>query len=159
MKEIRRAVVIGTLKPGDKLTENGLAASLNVSRPTMREALAQLAQEGLLIQEPYRGLRVAVMEPQAIMDIATARVALDLDTLAVQGILADRSGASLQLVRQAWTEYNRLPSMPTRWWPRGTHRVSSAPVGGVRQHAAAAALAGHRSAHHDRDRPRSGRPG
>jgi DNA-binding GntR family transcriptional regulator len=50
MNEIRRAVVLGHLKPGEKLTENRLSASLNVSRPTMREALAQLAQEGLLIQ-------------------------------------------------------------------------------------------------------------
>jgi DNA-binding GntR family transcriptional regulator len=46
LTEIRRAVVRGTLKPGEKLTETRLAAALNVSRPTIREALAQLAQEG-----------------------------------------------------------------------------------------------------------------
>ena len=54
---IRRAIVTGDLQPGEKLTENRLSASLNVSRPTMREALTQLAQEGLLVQEPYRGLQ------------------------------------------------------------------------------------------------------
>jgi DNA-binding GntR family transcriptional regulator len=107
MREIRRAIVFGRLKPGEKLTENRLAMSLNVSRPTMREALAQLAQEGLLIQEPYRGLRVAALDLAAIMDIARTRVALDL--LAAEGILADPTGCRLDLTRLAWRDYNRLP--------------------------------------------------
>lgn len=107
MTEIRRAIVLGTLKPGEKLTENRLSAALNVSRPTMREALTQLAQEGLLVQEPYRGLRVADLDADAIMDIARTRVALDM--LAVEGILADPSGRRLERVRQAWREYDKLP--------------------------------------------------
>ena len=107
MNEIRRAIVIGSLKPGEKLTENRLSASLNVSRPTMREALTQLAQEGLLIQEPYRGLRVADVQPRAVMDIARTRVALDM--LAVQDILADPTGSRLERVQAAWVSYDALP--------------------------------------------------
>jgi DNA-binding GntR family transcriptional regulator len=107
MFEIRRAIVLGNLKPGDKLTENRLSASLNVSRPTMREALTQLAQEGLLVQEPYRGLRVADLEPSAILDIARTRVALDM--LAVQDILSDPTGMRLEQVRAAWRAYDKLP--------------------------------------------------
>jgi DNA-binding GntR family transcriptional regulator len=107
MTEIRRAVVVGTLKPGEKLTENRLAAALNVSRPTIREALTQLAQEGLLVQEPYRGLRVADLDAGAIMDVARTRVALDM--LAVEGILDDPSGRRLARVQAAWDEYERLP--------------------------------------------------
>lgn len=107
LREIRRAIVLGSLRPGEKLTENQLAASLNVSRPTMREALAQLAQEGLLIQEPYRGLRVAALGPEVILDIARTR--LSLDTLAIEGIRADTSGRRLEYVVTAWRNYNRLP--------------------------------------------------
>ncbi|MFT4164865.1 MAG: GntR family transcriptional regulator [Microlunatus sp.] len=107
MNEIRRAIVLGALKPGEKLTENRLSASLSVSRPTMREALTQLAQEGLLIQEPYRGLRVADLDAKAIIDIAHTRVALDM--LAAEAIMADASGQRLQIVRDAWDDYNRLP--------------------------------------------------
>jgi DNA-binding GntR family transcriptional regulator len=107
MNEIRRAIVLGTLKPGEKLTESRLAAALNVSRPTIREALTQLAQEGLLIQEPYRGLRVADLDPRAIMDIARTRVALDM--LAVEEILADPTGRRLERVRAAWNELDQLP--------------------------------------------------
>jgi DNA-binding GntR family transcriptional regulator len=107
LTEIRRAVVAGTLKPGEKLTETRLAAALNVSRPTIREALAQLAQEGLLVQEPYRGLRVADLDAGAIMDIARTRVSLDM--LAVEGILDDPSGRRLARVQAAWEEYEKLP--------------------------------------------------
>lgn len=107
LRELRRSIVLRRLKPGQKLTESTLATALNVSRPTMREALTQLAQEGLLIQEPYRGLRVAALDPTMIMDIARTRVALDL--FAVQEILADRSGNRLDLVRTAWRDYDRLP--------------------------------------------------
>lgn len=107
MNEIRRAIVLGALKPGEKLTENRLSASLSVSRPTMREALTQLAQEGLLIQEPYRGLRVADLDAKAIIDIAHTRVALDM--LAAEAIVADETGKRLQIVRDAWDDYNRLP--------------------------------------------------
>jgi DNA-binding GntR family transcriptional regulator len=108
MTEIRRAVVTGALRPGEKLTENRLSAALNVSRPTIREALTQLAQEGLLVQEPYRGLRVADLDAGAIMDIARTRVALDM--LAVEGILDDPSGRRLARVQAAWDEFERLPS-------------------------------------------------
>jgi DNA-binding GntR family transcriptional regulator len=107
LTEIRRAVVLGTLKPGEKLTENRLSAALNVSRPTIREALSQLAQEGLLVQEPYRGLRVADLDAGAIMDIARTRVALDM--LAVEAILDDPSGRRLARVQAAWDEYEKLP--------------------------------------------------
>ncbi|KHL05545.1 GntR family transcriptional regulator, partial [Sinomonas humi] len=54
IQEIRRAIVRGGLLPGEKVTEVGLATQLGVSRPTLREALNQLAREGLLVQEPFR---------------------------------------------------------------------------------------------------------
>lgn len=107
LNEIRRAVITGGLQLGARLTEGDLAASLNVSRPTMREAIMQLSQEGLLIQEPYRGLRVAALDPTSIRD--TARTRLALDTLAINDILADLTGRRLDLVLRAWQTYDRLP--------------------------------------------------
>lgn len=104
---IRRAVVAGTLRPGEKLTETQLSTSLQVSRPTMREALSQLAQEGLLVAEPYRGLRVADVDAATIMDAARTRMALD--TLTANDILADPTGSRMQRVEEAWAEYDRLP--------------------------------------------------
>ncbi|GAA3669344.1 GntR family transcriptional regulator [Arthrobacter ginkgonis] len=110
IQEIRRAVVRGWLKPGDKLTEVQLSQMLNVSRPTIREALNQLSQEGLLVQEPYRGLRVATVGVEQILDIANTRQALDM--LAVDGILDDRTGSRMESVRKAWQDFSRVEDDP-----------------------------------------------
>lgn len=106
MNEIRRGIVSGSIKPGDKLTEVKLAAMLNVSRPTIREALTQLTQEGLLVQEPYRGLRVATLDGAAILNITRTRMALDM--LAVVTILEDASGRRMNFVEASWEEYDKV---------------------------------------------------
>lgn len=103
---IRRAVVLGELEPGDKLREVKLAAALDVSRPTLREALNLLVQDGLLIQEPYRGFSVTKLDPEAVRDIARTRVPLDL--IAISAILDDSSDHRMELVQQAWTDYERV---------------------------------------------------
>ena len=103
---VRRAVVLGELKPGDRLREVKLAAALDVSRPTLREALNLLVQEGLLVQQPFRGFSVTELDANAIRDIARTRVPLDL--IAVTAILDDSTGRRLQLVRDAWDRYVRV---------------------------------------------------
>lgn len=110
INEIRRAVVLGTIKPGEKLTEVQLSEWLNVSRPTVREALNQMAQEGLLVQEPYRGLRVATLDAAAIMDLANTRMALDM--LAVGAIVEDASGRRMRMVEESWAEYSQVEMDP-----------------------------------------------
>jgi DNA-binding GntR family transcriptional regulator len=103
VNQIRRGIVLGVLRPGEKLTEVGLATILQVSRPTVREALAQLAQEGLLTAEPYRGLRVTEIDAAAIRDLAQTRLALD--RLAIQAITADPTGRRMDALLQAWHTY------------------------------------------------------
>ncbi|WP_353816578.1 GntR family transcriptional regulator [Agromyces sp. SYSU T00266] len=108
--EIRRAIILGRLKPGDKLTETQLASSLGVSRPTVREALNRLTREGLIVQEPYRGLRVADVTKEQIRDIAVARVGLDM--LAIDAILADETGRRMQIVEEGWDQFERYAFHP-----------------------------------------------
>ena len=110
INEIRRGIILGNLRPGQKLTEIQLAESLAVSRPTIREALNQLAQEGLLIQEPYKGLRVADVTAKDVFDIAETRIALDV--LATRCIYEDKTGRRLDMVRQAWEEYKEFEFDP-----------------------------------------------
>ncbi|WP_345183661.1 GntR family transcriptional regulator [Microbacterium panaciterrae] len=101
--EIRRSIITGTLRPGEKITEIQLAELLDVSRPTVREALNALAEEGLVVQEPYRGLRVASLEAGAIHDIAVGRIALDL--VAIDAILADRTDERFSRIEAGWENY------------------------------------------------------
>ena len=108
--QIRRGIVLGVLRPGEKLTEVGLATTLQVSRPTVREALAQLAQEGLLTAEPYRGLRVTEIDAAAVRDLAQTRLALD--RLAIQAITADTTGRRLEVLLRAWRAYQTTVEDP-----------------------------------------------
>ena len=101
--EIRRGIVLGALRPGEKLTEVALAASLQVSRATVREALGQLGREGLLTFEPYRGLRVAELDAAALRDLAATRVALD--RMAIEAILADATGGRMAALTTAWAVF------------------------------------------------------
>lgn len=108
--EIRRAIVLGQLKAGDRLTETQLSTDLGVSRATVREALNQLAGEGLIVQEPYRSLRVAEVTPQQVRDIAVVR--MELDMLAIDAVLADTSGRRLAMIEYGWTEFERTAFAP-----------------------------------------------
>lgn len=50
-RALRRQISFGELGPGDRLTEIKVAAALQVSRTPVREGLAALAREGLLVRD------------------------------------------------------------------------------------------------------------
>ena len=103
---IRRAIISGDLQPGQRLREVALAAELGVSRPTLREALRTLVQEGRCEQEPHRGFAVASLDAAAIRDLTDTR--LVLDRMAIEGIWAAPGG--MDLVEQAWSAYAEADS-------------------------------------------------
>jgi DNA-binding GntR family transcriptional regulator len=105
LHQLRRAILAGELEPGERLREVQLAHDLGVSRPTLREALYQLIHEGLLVQEPYKGIAVAAIDAATITDVAAVRVALE--TVAARAIAADRTGESQAGLRAAWADYER----------------------------------------------------
>jgi DNA-binding GntR family transcriptional regulator len=98
---IRRAIISGDLHPGQRLREVALATDLGVSRPTLREALRTLVQEGLCEQEPHRGFAVARLDDQAIRDLTETR--LVLDRMAIHGIWESPDG--IDKVEDAWSAY------------------------------------------------------
>ena len=56
---LRTEIVSGRLKPGERLVESEIARNLDVSQAPVRDALRQLAHEGLVLQLPRRGSFVA----------------------------------------------------------------------------------------------------
>ncbi len=66
------AIAGGRLMPGDRLpTEHDLAAWLGVSRMTLRHALSELAQRGLVTRTVGRGGGTFVAEPKLEQDLTT----------------------------------------------------------------------------------------
>ena len=75
--ELRRAIFDGEVESGTPLREVALAASLGVSRPTVREALTMLVAEGLATREPNRGVSVGTTEAESVHDVCAARLVLE----------------------------------------------------------------------------------
>ncbi|MCD4523901.1 GntR family transcriptional regulator [Nocardioides sp. cx-173] len=75
--ELRRAIFDGELESGTNLREVALAASLGVSRPTVREALTILVAEGIATREPHRGVSVSTPEADSVRDVCAARWVLE----------------------------------------------------------------------------------
>jgi DNA-binding GntR family transcriptional regulator len=71
--EVREALLewlaAGRLAPGQRLEEERLSQALGVSRTPLREALASLAQEGVVESVPRRGFRVPKLSAERVRDL------------------------------------------------------------------------------------------
>lgn len=74
---LRDRITAGDLAPGEKLTETDLASRLKISRGPLREAILQLTEEGLLVKEPYRGLRVRSVSRRELEELYSMRTTLE----------------------------------------------------------------------------------
>jgi DNA-binding GntR family transcriptional regulator len=77
INRLRRLILTRQLKPGDRLVQDELASRLGVSRTPIREALQQLASEGLVSISAYKGASVAAFAPDDIEAIYHVRIALE----------------------------------------------------------------------------------
>ncbi len=76
-RQLRNAIIHGSIRPGAQLGEAELAGRLGVSRGPLREAMQRLVQEGLLRSEPNRGLFVIELTADDVLDIYLARTAIE----------------------------------------------------------------------------------
>lgn len=74
---LRKAILTGELKPGERLMEIHLAERLGVSRTPIREAIRKLELEGLVTNLPRRGAMVAEISEKGLKDVLEVRRALD----------------------------------------------------------------------------------
>lgn len=90
---IRQDIVVLRLRPGERMSENGLAARFGLSRTPVREALFRLVDEGLVAVQPQRGTFVTRISMRAVRRARFVREAMEvaiLRTAASQGLTADR---------------------------------------------------------------------
>ena len=79
---LRRAILRGELKPGERLMEIQLANKLGVSRTPIREAIRKLELEGLVLMIPRGGAEGAESRGKNLRDVVEVRRA--------QGAMAER---------------------------------------------------------------------
>lgn len=75
---LRDRILSQELKAGEKLSDLRLSSELGVSRTPIREALHQLAQDGVVIAEPNRGFFVATFTRGDLEEIFELRRVLEL---------------------------------------------------------------------------------
>lgn len=74
---LKRMILTAKLPPGSYLIERDLAAGLGISRTPVREAIARLAAEGLIVRRPRRGYLVAAMGAEQVSGLYAVREALE----------------------------------------------------------------------------------
>ncbi|MGE3807545.1 MAG: GntR family transcriptional regulator [Gemmataceae bacterium] len=92
---MREDILCGRLPEGQRLGEAELAVRFGVSRGPIREALAQLTQEGLLVAKPNCGVKVAPSAPDAIRELIVP-IRRTIETYALKLIFADLDGRDFQ---------------------------------------------------------------
>lgn len=75
---LRERILAGDLPPGTRILEAEESARLGVSRGTLREALRQLEEQGLLVRDPRRVVSVRKLNAKEITDLYSVRGALEV---------------------------------------------------------------------------------
>jgi DNA-binding GntR family transcriptional regulator len=85
-EHVRRLIFEGQLRPGDRIPQDAIAAELGVSRIPVREALIEMARDGLIVNEPHIGAFVGPFDEEVVRD--------HFDIVAMlQGMAAERLAA------------------------------------------------------------------
>lgn len=74
---VRELLLQGRYQPGDRITEEQLGETLGVSRTPVREALVQLAQQGMLEKRERGGYAVPTLSEAELADFIHVRKVLE----------------------------------------------------------------------------------
>ncbi len=77
LRSLRTAITSGRITPQTQMVETELSEQLGISRGTLREAMRQLQQEGLLVAGTRGRLFVRRLGPEEITDLFVVRAALE----------------------------------------------------------------------------------
>jgi DNA-binding GntR family transcriptional regulator len=120
-ERLKNAIQDGEFQPGEPLSETRLSQALQISRTPVREALQQLAQEGLVQIMPNRAVTVASPSMQEVLNVLHVRsllepeiVRLVAETVTDETIkvlrksVADMDSAVQKADRSAWARADNV---------------------------------------------------
>ncbi|QQK76244.1 GntR family transcriptional regulator [Salicibibacter cibarius] len=84
--EIRKAIFMGQLSPGEKVTETKISEDLEVSRGPIREAMQLLVMEGLLISTAYKETKVSHITTEEVTELLVP-MRVNIETFALKNTL------------------------------------------------------------------------
>jgi DNA-binding GntR family transcriptional regulator len=120
-ERLQEAMTHANLQPGEPLSETRISKALGISRTPVREALQQLAQEGLVQIIPGRAITTAAPTIQEVLEVVHVRellepelVRLAAETLSpeaqeiLQQIIQEMELAAANTDRFAWSKADTL---------------------------------------------------
>lgn len=140
-EELLAWLAAGRLVPGQRLEETRLSQAMGVSRTPLREALAQLAREGLVESVPRRGFRVPRLSAEQARDLWPVAGALEGLALRLSGPQAGMLAPELASLNERLALPHLSPRQRAeadrRWHERLTSRCPNRELmrmlGGLRQ--------------------------
>ncbi len=81
-EQLRSNLLACVYEPDERLNITELCAALGVSLGAVREALARLTSEGLVVSEPQRGYRVSPISEDELRDLYRTRI--DIESLCLR---------------------------------------------------------------------------
>ena len=105
LESLREQIINGTLQPQEKLVEAEIAQKFGLSRGPVREALRQLAFEGLVDYCPNKGCTVALLSPQDAYEVFFLRGSLE--KLAIQKSNCRLSDYSLMIMEASIEDFRK----------------------------------------------------
>lgn len=97
-QELRAAIISGEMEPGGVYSAPSLGARFGVSATPVREAMLDLAREGLVVALPNKGFRVQEVSDQDLDDIAEVRLLIEPTT--VRSVVGRIPAADLPRLRR-----------------------------------------------------------
>ncbi len=104
---LHKAILNGTLAPGQVLRQEELAAKFRTSRVPLREALQSLQAEGLVVLRPRRGYAVASLDARQLLGLLQIRIVIE-GYAGYVGTRA-RTQADVKIASNAVQEMEKLP--------------------------------------------------
>ncbi|MYX32408.1 MULTISPECIES: GntR family transcriptional regulator [unclassified Streptomyces] len=99
---LRAALVAGELRPGEVHSVPALAGRFGISATPVREALLDLAKEGLLDPVPNKGFRVTAVSDRQLDEYTHIRSLIEIPT--VTGLASTADATALEALRPAAEE-------------------------------------------------------
>lgn len=108
VRALRQAIIAGEFLPGQRLVEADLCEALEISRPSLREALRHLESERLVQFIPNRGCFVAELAWEDAEQIYQTRLLLEPEVASLASSRADEEG--IQALGEALRQFHEAMS-------------------------------------------------
>lgn len=96
---LRERIYAGVYAPGTTLRQERVAAEFGISRTPLREAFRVLERDGLVVNQPRSGVRVATADLPKLLDAYAVREAMD--GVAARGAAERATAAEIKQLEQS----------------------------------------------------------